>query len=241
MGSKKRYGDIQWKGLVGLLIIMLGVVFFWNTWIVYPLKILVVFFHELSHGLMAVITGGTIREIRLVAAQGGVCVTAGGNQFLTISAGYLGSLTMGGIILVLAARTRHDKFIVTAIGGLIVFISLLFIRPIVGFGFLFCLCAGLALIAAGKLLSGGANDFLLKLIGLTSCLYAVLDIKSDILDRPHLMSDAHMLAELTHLPTLFWGLVWIIIAMVAAVGFLWVASRRKAHHESTTTRRKAVS
>ena len=227
MNLKRRRSDIQWKELIGLLIILLCVVFFWNTWVVYPLKILVVFFHELSHGLMAVITGGSVREIRLVAAQGGICVTAGGNQFLTISAGYLGSLTLGGIILVLAARTHHDKIIVTVIGILIVFISLLFIRPIVGFGFLFCLCAGLALIASGKLLSGGANDFLLKVIGLTSCIYAVLDIKSDILDRPHLMSDAHMLAELTHLPTLFWGLIWIFIAIIAAVGFLLAACRKK--------------
>ena len=206
---------------------MLAVVYLWNTWIVYPLKILVVFFHELSHGLMAVITGGSIKEIRIVAAQGGVCVTAGGNRFLTLSAGYLGSLVLGGVILVLATRTRYDQTIATVIGGLMLLISLLFVRPIISFGIFFGLLAGLAMIAAGKYLSEDSNDFILKVIGLTSCLYAVLDIKSDVLDRPYLRSDARMLAELTHLPTIFWGLLWITIAVIAAVFFLLVACKTR--------------
>ncbi len=228
MNPKGTSRNIQWKEVIGLLFIMLAVVYLWNTWAVYPLKILVVFFHELSHGLMAVITGGSIKEIRVVAAQGGLCVTAGGNRFLTASAGYLGSLTLGGIILVLATRTRYDQIIATVIGGLLILISLLFVRPIISFGILFGLLSGLAMIAAGRYLSEGGNDFILKVIGLTSCLYAVLDIKSDVLDRPYLRSDARMLAEITHLPTMFWGLLWITIAIVAAVCFLLVACKKRA-------------
>lgn len=227
MNPKRTARNIQWNELISLLFIILAVVYLWNTWAVYPLKILVVFFHELSHGLMAIITGGSIKEIRVVAAQGGVCVTAGGNRFLTLSAGYLGSLTLGGIILVLATRTRQDQLIATVIGGLIIIISLLFVRPIISFGILFGLLSGMAMIAAGKYLSEESNDFILKVIGLTSCLYAVLDIKSDVLDRPYLRSDARMLAELTHLPTIFWGLLWITIAFIAAVLFLLVACRKR--------------
>ncbi len=228
MNPKRTARNIQWNDLISLLFTMLAVVYLWNTWAVYPLKILVVFFHELSHGLMAVITGGSITEIRVDAAQGGLCVTAGGNRFLTASAGYLGSLTLGGIILVLATRTRYDQIIATVIGGLLILISLLFVRPIISFGILFGLLSGLAMIAAGRYLSEGGNDFILKVIGLTSCLYAVLDIKNDVLDRPYLRSDARMLAELTHLPTLFWGLVWITIAIVVSVCFLLVACKKRA-------------
>lgn len=227
MNLKRISRKIQWKELISLLFIMLAVVYLWNTWVVYPLKILVVFFHELSHGLMAVITGGSIKEIRIVAAQGGVAVTAGGNRFLTLSAGYLGSLVLGGVILVLATRTRYDQTIATVIGGLMILISLLFVRPIISFGIFFGLLAGLAMIAAGKYLSEDSNDFILKVIGLTSCLYAVLDIKSDVLDRPYLRSDARMLAELTHLPTIFWGLLWITIAVIAAVFFLLAACKTR--------------
>ncbi len=93
------------------------------------------------------------------------------------------------------------------------------------------------MIAAGKYLPEDSNDFILKVIGLTSCLYAVLDIKSDVLDRPYLRSDARMLAELTHLPTIFWGLLWITIAVIAAVLFLLVACKTK----HSTGKRERVS
>jgi len=42
----------------------------------------------------------------------------------------------------------------------------------------------------------------------------VLDIKSDVLDRPYLPSDAAMLAEATGIPTVFWGMLWIGVALV---------------------------
>ena len=227
MAQEQTFRGFQWTQMLGLMIIMAAVIFLWNSWIVYPLKILVVFFHELSHGLMAVITGGSIKKIELVAQQGGKCWTAGGNRFLVVSAGYLGSLAMGGVILVLAARTRYDKMITTVIGGLMILIALLFVRPIIGFGFLFSFITGVAMVLTGRYMPEDVNDFILKVIGLTSCLYAVLDIKSDVLDRPYLYSDARMLAELTHLPTMFWGLLWITIATIAAVFFLLLACKTR--------------
>jgi hypothetical protein len=57
------------------------------------------------------------------------------------------------------------------------------------------------------------NRRVLLTLGLTSCLYAILDIKSDVLERPELRSDARMLAEVTGVPTVFWGFAWIGIAL----------------------------
>ena len=56
---------------------------------------------------------------------------------------------------------------------------------------------GLALLVCARYLSGLWNRRLVLVLGMTSCLYAVLDIKSDVLDRPNLPSDAAMLAEAT--------------------------------------------
>lgn len=227
----KRLGKIDWKRAGGLLALLVLVALLWNTWFVYPLKILVVFFHELSHGLMAVATGGSILRIELVAQQGGLCVTAGGIRFLVLSAGYLGSLVWGGVILVLAARTRQDKLITMALGALLLLVTVVFIRPIIGFGFGFGALFGLAMIVAGRLLPESVNDLVLKLVGLTSCLYAVLDIKSDIIDRSHLRSDARMLSELTLIPTVAWGVIWIAIATIAAIIFLVIASAKPVEDE----------
>jgi hypothetical protein len=72
----------------------------------------------------------------------------------------------------------------------------------------------------------GLNRGLLLVLGLTSSLYAILDIKSDILDRPELQSDAFMLAEYTGIPTAFWGFLWIAIALAVTVMLFRWAYRR---------------
>jgi hypothetical protein len=218
---------LDWKEACRLVILLLLVTWLWNTWLVYPLKILVVFFHEFSHASAAWLTGGKVVEIKLQAAQGGHCITVGGHRFAVLSAGYLGSLLWGGGILVLASRYRLDKGATMALGVLLVVVTVWLVRPVLHFGFAFGMLSGIALLAAGRALPQQANEVLLKVIGLTSCLYAVLDIKSDILDRPHLRSDAYMLAEHTGLPTLFWGLLWLGAALLLSWQLLLIACRKQ--------------
>ena len=221
-----RAADIKQWGFLAVVLVL--IVWLWNSWAIYPLKILVVFFHELSHALVGVGTGGKVVEIRLEAAEGGCCIIRGGNRLLTLMAGYLGSLVLGGIILVWTSRTRRDKALVTGLGVVILGVGLFFVRPVASFGFLFAAIAGAGLVLAGQKMPREVNGFLLRTIGLTSCLYVVLDIKSDILDRPHLQSDARMLAEITGIPTLVWGIVWIGLALAASIFFIWWAAKPRS-------------
>jgi hypothetical protein len=219
------FSRVDHTSVISLLVLAAGVLLLWDTPLVYPLKVLVVFFHELSHGAMAVLTGGEIIEIEVVAQQGGHCITAGGSRFLTLSAGYLGSLLWGAAILILAARTRFDRPLSVLLGVLLLVITLIYVRPFISFGFFFGAASAAALIASGIWLSERVNDFFLRIIGLTSCLYAIADIKSDVLDRPGLRSDAAMLGELTGIPTQVWGVLWIALAVLGAGLALLVASR----------------
>jgi hypothetical protein len=184
----------------------------WDTPVVYPLKIFVVLLHEVSHAIAAAATGGAVQHITLDPNQGGATYTMGGSAFLTLSAGYLGSLGWGAV-MVEAARARRIRsdLVNGLVGGLVMALTVFFVRsPFgIGFGLLF----GAAMVVASRKLSAAMNRSLLLTLGLTSSLYAILDIKSDILDRPHLRSDAFMLAELTGVPTLFWGVLWIGVAL----------------------------
>jgi len=196
----------------------------WETPLVYPLKVFVVFLHEISHGIVAVATGGAIHQITLSPLLGGACHCPGGNAFLTLSAGYLGSLFWGGVILEAGRRAgRRADRVVHLAGGAMVVITLLFVRG--AFGLVFGILFGTGLLLAARSMSNDANRTLLSVLGLTSCLYAVLDIKADILDRPLLESDAAMLGDLTGVPTLVWGVLWITIAVVVS-GRLFVRAYR---------------
>ena len=88
----------------------------WNTPVVFPVKVLVVFLHELSHGLAAVLTGGSIVAISLSVQQGGEATTLGGNGFIILSAGYLGSLLFGVAMLLIAVRTHADRGLLAVFG-----------------------------------------------------------------------------------------------------------------------------
>jgi hypothetical protein len=184
----------------------------WDTVLVYPLKIFVVLLHEVSHAAAAVATGGAVERITLDPNQGGATYTMGGSRFVTLSAGYLGSLVWGAL-MVLAARGRRipADLVNGIIGGLVVALTALYVRN--GFGIAFGVLFGAALVFASRKLTLAANRSLLLTLGMTSSLYAILDIKSDVLDRPQLPSDAHMLAELTGIPTLVWGVLWIGLAL----------------------------
>jgi hypothetical protein len=230
--TRRLFANVDWRVLAGLVGLMVPIGLLWSTSLLYPLKILVVFFHEISHGLVAVATGGSIDRIEVVAAEGGLCVTRGGSRFLTLSAGYLGSLVWGGVLLVLASRTRLDRVLAAVLGGILVLVAIAFVRPIASFGFVFGLLSGLALVASGIFLPEVVNDTLLRIFGLTSCFYALLDIKSDILDRPQVRSDAVMLAEVTKIPGVVWGVIWIAVALLASFVFLCVACKKKSRVES---------
>jgi hypothetical protein len=198
----------------------------WNTPVVYPLKIFVVLLHEVSHGIAAVATGGSIQKIVLDPYQGGATYTVGGNAFITLSAGYLGSLAWGAL-MVEAARARRIRpdLVVGLIGGLVVALTVLFVRS--GFGIAFGVLFGLALAAVSRKLSVAVNRTLLLTLGMTSSLYAILDIKSDVLDRPQLESDAFMLSKITGIPTTVWGIAWIVIAL-AVTALLFRRAYRRA-------------
>jgi hypothetical protein len=198
----------------------------WDTPLVYPLKIFVVLLHEISHAAVAVATGGSIQRIELDPLQGGACYCPGGNAFLTLSAGYLGSFAWGGLMFTAARAPRvRAEWVTGLIGLLVVALTLLYVRT--PFGLVFGIVFGAAMLTLSRKASQSLNRTLLLALGLTSALYAILDIKSDIIDRPGAESDAFMLAEITGIHTLVWGAVW----MVSAVAFsFWLL--RRAYREA---------
>ncbi|WP_417589648.1 M50 family metallopeptidase [Pararhodobacter oceanensis] len=194
------------------LILLTALVFLlWDTPAVFPLKLLVVFLHELSHGGAAIATGGTIERISVSAQQGGMALTRDGNGFLILSAGYLGSLFLGMALLWVALRTRWDRVVVMGFGFLTLLVALLYVRE--AFALLFCGVVGFGMLAIGRYLSIEINDMVLRLIGLTSVLYVPYDIFDDTIRRSGERSDAYMLAAQYGGPTVLWGALWLLLSL----------------------------
>ena len=204
------------KGHWQLIAVTALVFALWHTPLVLPLKIFVVFLHELSHGLAAVLTGGRIEEMSISAQQGGHAITRGGNGFVILSAGYVGSLVLGALLLTIALRTHLDRAMVALCGAVMLGVTALYIRD--GFAMAFCGVGGLALLAMARFLPRDINDMMLRIMGLTSLIYVPYDIFDDTIARSGLRSDARMLAEQYGGTTLMWGGLWLFLSLVV-IGF----------------------
>ncbi|MEK9501649.1 M50 family metallopeptidase [Gaopeijia maritima] len=210
--------------VLGFSLYFAAVWYLWYTPVIYPLKIFVVLLHEVSHAIALLATGGMVDHIALDARQGGVTVGAGGWQFVTLSAGYLGSLAFGALLVKGAQWKRlAPGTLLSFVGFAVLVLTAVYVRN--PFGLAFGLMFGGVLLFSGRRLPAIWSRRLTMALGLTSVLYAILDIKSDVLDRPEAPSDAFMLAQLTGIPTVFWGVLWISLALIATVLLLRSAWR----------------
>jgi hypothetical protein len=228
--TKQKNASVLRNLAVPLLVAVVAFVL-WDTAVLYPLKVLVVLFHELSHGLAALVSGGSIEQIEISVDQGGVCITRGGSSFLILNAGYLGSLAWGVAFLIVAARTRHDRLVVGLVGVMLVLVTLVYIRSL--FGFVYGIVAGAVLLGIAAKLPNKVSDLVLTIIGTVSCLYAVWDIGSDVIFRHIPGSDAYRLAELTGIPSVVWGVVWIVVSVGVTIEALGMVSRRTRELNAT--------
>lgn len=221
--ARKGGGRFDWRALVLLLVIYVGVVLLWETQWVYPLKLVVVLLHEIGHGAAALLTGGRVLEIQVAQGEAGHCVTQGGNGPVIYSAGYLGSLFFGVLLLLLATRTRAEQPVAALLGVLLIGVALVLIPwEHNRFGKTFGVLTGGLLVALAvmpRIWSASA----LRLVAVTSCLYAIVDIKSDVLDRPGADSDATRLAAVTDLSATTWGIAWILLSLIVTSGAFWLA------------------
>ncbi len=182
------------------------------------------FFHEISHGLMAIITGGQIHKISLNFNGSGVCTSSGGIRFLVSFSGYAGSALWGLLIYALAdslSKTRA-KFIVASIAIMLGITLLLWARDLSTIIILMVLLL-MYLIPLYRSLWLSVK-FFIQLVGV----FVMLDaIRSPLylLDGRDL-GDGASLAQISIFPEIFWVALWFVIA-VGCVYLLWTQSLNK--------------
>ena len=106
------------------------------------------------------------------------------------------------------------------------FLAATFLWIRTAFGFAFGLLTAAALLGTAAWLSAGVSVFVLRLLGVTSGLYAIWDIGSDLIVRSVPSSDAGALAAMTGIPGLLWGLLWGAVALAVMIQSVRTAVRK---------------
>lgn len=175
----------------------------------WPFSWMMTFFHEISHGIAALVTGGSIESIKLHLRGSGLCTTTGGIGVVISLAGYLGAVVWGMGIYLMADKLnkRHTHELALFMSGTVLLAALFFGRDLITILIMAALVS--VLVAIMKMQNNAFIKLALKFIGI----YILLDaIKAplNLIDGRHI-GDGAKLADTTGIPELIWVGVWFII------------------------------
>jgi hypothetical protein len=173
-----------------------------------PLDWFQTFFHELSHGLAALLTGGRIHQLHIAFDTSGSCLTSGGWLPLILFSGYAGSALWGSLIY-LSVSARHAKTIALSLGLLVTLSGLLWVRDWVTPWILLSIIA-MFLLAHRY----GSRKWTHRFVAFVGLYVLIESLRSPfhLLDGESI-GDGSELARLTYLPEFFWILVWTMITI----------------------------
>src|SRR5712675_3312120 len=92
----------------------------------YPFRIFVTFIHEGGHALAALVTGNSVQSLSVAMnASGETYTTKGGvfSQMFVSSAGYLGAMSFGALLLILIRRAIAARFVLFGSAALILLLT----------------------------------------------------------------------------------------------------------------------
>jgi hypothetical protein len=224
MNSKLTKKQKRISEILILIVIITFSILLWETVIIYPIKLFVVLFHEISHGIAAIITGGEILSLNINLDLSGNCTIEGGNTFVIASSGYLGSLLIGLFIIYSSYNNKYRSWILISLA----IISILFTinkstngtLPII-----LIFLSGIILLLI-RYSPEYFSNFILRVIGIISCLYVIIDIRQDILTSHNNFSDATIISTSTGISEYVWGVIWILISITGLLLMLRIIFKK---------------
>ena len=204
----------------------------------YPFRIFVTFIHEGGHAIAALLTGNSVQSLSIATNASGETYTSQGgtiSQVFVASAGYLGAMAYGALLLVLIRKTIAARVVLIGSAALIFGLTIIYglLKPILSgaewSAIPFTLLAGslltLGLILLARFASARVATFFVSFLAVQCVLNALLDLKTVFFlsspFAPSVPTDALNMANATGIPPLFWAAIWIAIA----VGILALAMR----------------
>lgn len=191
-----------------------------------PFSVLATWFHEMGHGLTALMLGGRLNTIMLYADGSGLTSSGavhGGRvgAALVAAGGLMGPPIAGFLVLWSSTRPAPARAALFALGALMLTSAALWVRTLYGDAAVALI--GLGILWAAWRASPDARALLVKLIGVQACIasfrsrHYMFSSGAVVGGRP-LHSDTAHIAEQLWLPFWFWGAVLFAasLALLAA-------------------------
>ncbi|MHC5675081.1 M50 family metallopeptidase [Nostoc sp.] len=228
---------VERMGLTWLIAAAIATALLWQLpggdYILYPFTILATWFHEMGHGLMALLLGGQFQKLEIFSNGSGVATYGIQSSLgpivpaIIAAAGPMGP-PLAGAALILASRNfRAATLCLKILGSFLLFSTLIWVRS--WFGLLAIPLLGLIILAIALKAPRWAQGFVIQFLGVQACVstYHQLDYLFSQSAGPLGLSDTAQMQRYLLLPYWFWGGLMAIASLVILVQSLRIAYRSK--------------
>lgn len=194
--------------------------------VLYPFTILSTWFHEMAHGVMALILGGSFHQLEIYADGSGLAIWSGnvfGGNFgraLVAAAGPLGPTAAGALLIVLSKKDKHVKAILYTLSAILAFSVIYWIRSVYGIPVILTF-AVLIFFAAFKMQPKN-QKLLLIFLGIQAFLSIYLSIgylmsQEAYIENEFHISDTGIISQNLFFPYWIWGGFILFISIFALI------------------------
>ena len=200
-----------------------------GAYILYPFTILATWFHEMGHGLAAIILGGNFQQLQIYGDGSGVAFHSGRlylgsiGRALVAAAGPMGPPIAGAGLILASRKFQTASVCLKILGGLLLFSVLVWVRSL--FGIVAISLLGLTILGISLKAAPWFQGFSVQFLGVQACIstYHQLDYLFSSNAGSLGLSDTAQIQRQLFLPYWFWGGLMAIASLVILVQSLRVA------------------
>ncbi|MBH8556401.1 M50 family metallopeptidase [Nostocaceae cyanobacterium CENA357] len=233
--AKEAPPQVERMGLTWLTGAAIATILLWQVpggdYILYPFTILATWFHEMGHGLMALILGGQFQKLQIFSSGSGVATYGISRSWGTIgpalvaAAGPMGP-PLAGAALILASRSfKAASLSLKILGSFLLLSTVIWVRSL--FGLVAIPLLGLIILGISLKAPRWMQGFAIQFLGVQACIstYHQLNYLFSYSAGPLGLSDTGQMQQYLFLPYWFWGGLMAIASLVILVQSLRIAYR----------------
>lgn len=222
-----------------LVLALLASLLLWNLpfggLVLYPFKLLATWLHEMSHGVVMLLTGAGFSHLEIFRDTSGIAFAERGvgtpGRAAIAAAGYMGAAMLGALLLVLGQTGPRARAILASFAVALGLSLLFWVRNDFGLGAV--AIGAVACLALARLGGERVSLFVVNFVAAQACVNAVLDIR--VLFRPQLVingevvgvSDAHNMATASFGTPAMWAALWLVWSFITFYAALRIAYLRQ--------------
>jgi hypothetical protein len=224
-------------GLTWLIAAAIATILLWQVpggdYILYPFTILATWFHEMGHGITALLLGGRFEKLLIYPNGNGVAFHTVSwflgpiGRALVAAGGPMGPPLAGAALILASRRFKTANLSLLVLGSLLIISTLIWVRSL--FGLVAIPLLGLLILGIALKAPRWVQGFVIQFLGVQACVstFHQVDYLFSRSAGPGLLSDSGQIAQQLLLPYWFWGGLMAIASLVILVQSLRLAYRSR--------------